>query len=48
MTLHYTTTDGSHIILTGVDDRKDSIYVVLDRNPNAYALSPSSLQAGSY
>ncbi|HEV2479711.1 MAG TPA: hypothetical protein VGS79_08595 [Puia sp.] len=48
MILHYTTSDGSHIILTGIDDRKDSIYVVLDRNPNAYALSPSSLQAGSY
>jgi hypothetical protein len=48
MILHYTTTDGSHIILTGIDDHKDSIYVVLDRNPNAYALSPSSLQAGSY
>jgi hypothetical protein len=48
MILHYSTTDGSHVILTGIDDRKDSIYVVLDRNPNAYALSPSSLQAGSY
>jgi len=48
MILHYSTTDGSHIILTGIDDHKDSIYVVLDRNPNAYALSPSSLQAGSY
>ena len=48
MILHYNTTDGSRIILTGIDDHKDSIYVVLDRNPNAYALSPSSLQAGSY
>ena len=48
MILHYNTTDGSHIILSGVDDKKDSIYIVLDRNPRPYALSESSLQAGSY
>jgi hypothetical protein len=48
MTLHYNTTDGSHIVLSGIDDRKDSIYIVLDRNPRPYALSESSLQAGSY
>jgi hypothetical protein len=48
MVLHYNTVDGSRVILYGVDDRKDSIYVVLDRNPIPYALAPSSLQAGSY
>ncbi len=48
MILHYSTTDGSRIILSGIDDHKDSIYVVLNRNPNPYALSESSLQAGSY
>ena len=48
MILHYSTTDGNRIILSGIDDRKDSIYIVLDRNPFPYALSESSLQAGSY
>jgi hypothetical protein len=48
MILHYNTVDGSRIILSGIDDRKDSIYIVLDRNPRPYALSESSLQAGSY
>jgi hypothetical protein len=48
MILHYNTTDGNRIILSGIDDRKDSIYIVLDRNPFPYALSESSLQAGSY
>ena len=48
MILHYSTQDGSRIILTGIDDHKDSIYVILDRNNTPYALSPSSLQAGKY
>jgi hypothetical protein len=48
MVLHYSTTDGAHIILTGTDDHKNSLYIVLDRNPNSYALSRSSLRAGSY
>lgn len=48
MTLHYETTDGSHIILRGIDEHKDSLYIVLDRNPKPYALSESSLQAGKY
>ena len=49
MILHYDAEDGgSRIILTGIDDHKDSIYVVLDRNKTPYALSPSSLQAGKY
>lgn len=48
MILHYSTTDGNRIILSGIDDRKDSIYIVLNRNPFPYALSESSLQAGAY
>jgi hypothetical protein len=47
MILHYTV-EGSRIILAGIDDHKDSIYVVLDKNKAPYALSESSLQAGKY
>ncbi|OQP42848.1 hypothetical protein A4H97_11880 [Niastella yeongjuensis] len=48
MLLHYETTDGSRVILKGVNENKDSIYVVLDRINRPYALSESSLQAGKY
>lgn len=48
MVLKYETQDGSHIILSGVNENKDSIYVVLDRVNRKYALSQSSLQAGKY
>jgi hypothetical protein len=48
MTLHYNTVDGSRIILSGIDEHRDSIYIVLDRNTRPYALSESTLQAGSY
>jgi len=48
MVLHYETKDGSHVVLTGVNENKDSIYVVLDRVDKHYALSESSLQAGKY
>jgi hypothetical protein len=48
MILKYETTDGSRVILTGVNENKDSIYVVLDRINRKYALSESSLQAGKY
>ncbi|GEP92024.1 hypothetical protein SAMN05660909_04143 [Chitinophaga terrae (ex Kim and Jung 2007)] len=44
----YETTDGSHVILTGEDENKNSLYVVLDRVEKPYALSPSQLQAGKY
>lgn len=47
-TVKYTTTDGSHVVLTGVDENKNNIYVVLDRVDKKYALSPSSLNAGNY
>ncbi|SEW40608.1 hypothetical protein SAMN05428988_5333 [Chitinophaga sp. YR573] len=46
--LNYTTTDGAHVILRGVDENKDSVYIVLDRTDKKYALAPSSLQAGKY
>jgi hypothetical protein len=48
MILSYSTTDGNHIILTGVNERKDSIYVVLDKVNRQYALKDSKLQAGKY
>ena len=48
MILNYKTTDGSRVILTGINENKDSIYVVLDRVNRNYALSASTLQAGTY
>ncbi|RFS19216.1 hypothetical protein DVR12_24700 [Chitinophaga silvatica] len=44
----YETLDGSHIILTGEDENKNSLYVELARIEKPYALSPSALQAGKY
>lgn len=46
--LKYETTDGSRIILTGINEHNDSIYVVLDRVDKKYALSKSDLVAGKY
>lgn len=48
MVLRYDTSDGNRIILSGVNENKDSIYVVLDRVARNYALTESSLQAGKY
>ncbi len=48
MILSYQTTDGSHVVLTGINENKDSIYVVLDRVNRNYALSKSTLNAGTY
>ncbi len=48
MVLSYQTTDGNHVILTGINERKDSIYLVLDKINKNYTLKPSTLQAGSY
>ncbi|GAB2543371.1 hypothetical protein [Spirosoma aerophilum] len=48
MILSYKTTDGSRVILTGINENKDSIYVVLDRVNRNYALSKSTLNAGEY
>jgi len=48
MILRYTTTDGSRVILRGIDQNKDSLYVVLDRVKKDYVLPKSTLDAGKY
>jgi|GEM_PF-3158373 len=48
MILNYETKDGSRVILRGINESKDSVYVVLDRVNRQYALSESTLQAGKY
>ncbi|MET0300165.1 MAG: hypothetical protein ABW036_10400, partial [Flavitalea sp.] len=48
MILQYKTTDGSRVVLTGINENSDSVYVVLDRIDKKYALSESPLQAGKY
>lgn len=48
MILNYETNDGSRVILSGINEKKDSIYVVLDRVDKKYVLSESSLRAGKY
>jgi len=49
MVLTYAAQDGGvRVILKGIDEKKDSIYVVLDRVQRPYALSESTLKAGSY
>ncbi|WP_028297387.1 hypothetical protein [Olivibacter sitiensis] len=39
---------GNRIVLNGIDENKDSIYVVLDRVKKDYKLSPGKLDAGQY
>jgi hypothetical protein len=48
MILNYTTKDGSRVILKGINEKKDSIYVVLDRVERPYVLAKSTLNAGKY
>ncbi len=49
MVLVYTALDGGNqVILTGINEQKDSIYVVLNRYDRKYALSKSTLNAGTY
>jgi hypothetical protein len=49
MVLHYTVVnDGARVILTGTDENRDSIYVVLDKVKRDYVVSESSLKAGVY
>ena len=48
MVLNYQTSDGRQVILKGVNEEQDSIYVVLDRVDRQYALSKSTLNAGKY
>ncbi len=39
---------GERVILSGINEKKDSIHVVLDRYNKKYALSRSTLEAGKY
>jgi hypothetical protein len=49
MILRYDTIDdGNRVILSGVNEKNDSIYIVLDRIDKNFALTESSLQAGKY
>lgn len=49
MVLAYTVQKGGQrVILRGINEHKDSIYVVLDRYERPYALSRSTLEAGTY
>jgi hypothetical protein len=49
MVLNYTAdANGSHIVLTGKDDKKNDVYIVLDRVNRQYALTDSKLVAGKY
>lgn len=48
MILSYETKDGSQVILRGINEKKDSVYIVLDRIDKKYTLTESSLSAGKY
>jgi len=49
MVLRYDTIDGGNrVILSGINERNDSVYIVLDRINKNYVLTESSLQAGKY
>jgi hypothetical protein len=49
MVLRYDTIgDGSRVILSGINENKDSVYIVLDRVARNYPLTESPLQAGNY
>ncbi|MBW8685709.1 hypothetical protein [Chitinophaga rhizophila] len=46
--LHYDRPSPGRIILSGLNENKDSIYVVLDKVEKEYLLSPGKLSAGQY
>jgi hypothetical protein len=48
MILKYSTIDGSRVVLSGINENKDSIYVVLDKYNKKHVLPQSTLVAGSY
>ena len=49
LVLAYRATDGGrHVVLRGIDEHRDSLYVVLDRVDRTYTLSESTLVAGEY
>jgi hypothetical protein len=48
MVLKFHTEDGKHVILEGVNEDQDSIYVVLEKADRKYVVSESTLVAGKY
>jgi hypothetical protein len=48
MILKYSTENGNKVILSGTDENRDSVYIVLERTNRKYALTESSLIAGQY
>lgn len=48
MILKYDTSDGGHVVLTGTDEKKNQVYIVLDRYQKDYVLKDSKLVAGKY
>ena len=49
MILRYDTSDdGNRVILSGVNERNDSVCIVLERIDKNFPLTESSLQAGEY
>jgi len=48
MTLHYSSVDGKEVILSGVNENRDSVYMILHRIDKKYALKSSTLNAGKY
>jgi len=48
MVLKYNTIDGSKVVLTGINENQDSVYIVLDRTDRKYVLPESTLSAGKY
>lgn len=48
LVFHYFKVGSSRIILTGLDENRDSLYVVLDRSNKKAVLPESTLQAGNY
>ena len=48
MTLHYNSVDGKEVILSGLNENNDSVYMILHRVDKKYALKSSTLNAGKY
>ena len=48
MTLHYSSVDGKKVILSGLNENRDSVYMILHRVDKKYALKSSTLNAGKY
>jgi hypothetical protein len=49
MILHYQIIDGgTQVILSGTNEKRDSVYIVLNRINRRYTLTPSKLDAGVY